>query len=86
MKHYVVGRGRATARPRAAKGFDVNMRVTTVCRVICPSCFQSIELVIDGTVPHQRYVEDCEVCCEPMIVEIDATGAEPIVEVNREND
>jgi hypothetical protein len=69
-----------------SKGVSVSARVTTVRRVLCPFCGQSVELLIDGTVPHQRYVEDCEVCCEPMIVEIDATGDEPTVVVSRENE
>jgi hypothetical protein len=62
------------------------VHVTTVYRVVCPSCGESVELLIDGTVPHQRYVEDCEVCCAPMIVEVDATTEEPTVVVTRENE
>jgi hypothetical protein len=65
---------------------SVRVRVTTVSRVVCPSCGQYVELLVDGTVPRQRYVEDCEVCCEPMTVEVDATGDEPIVAVSRENE
>jgi hypothetical protein len=35
--------------------------------VICPSCGEEIELVLDpGGGPVQEYVEDCEVCCHPM--------------------
>jgi hypothetical protein len=60
--------------------------VTTVCRVVCPSCGQSVELLIDATVGHQRYVEDCEVCCAPMVVDVDATVDEPVVVVTRENE
>jgi hypothetical protein len=62
------------------------VNVTTVCRVLCPYCGQPVELLIDGTVANQRYVEDCEVCCRPMIVEVDATPDEPVVEVRRENE
>jgi hypothetical protein len=61
--------------------------VTTNHRVLCPYCGQPVELLVDATVPKQRYVEDCEVCCEPMIVEVDATtGDEPTVVVSRENE
>jgi hypothetical protein len=62
------------------------LNVTTVCRVLCPYCGQPVELLIDGTVANQRYVEDCEVCCRPMIVEVDASADEPVVDVRRENE
>jgi hypothetical protein len=45
--------------------------------VSCPYCGEPNELVIDTTVSQQEYVEDCAVCCRPMVVvtEIDADGA-----------
>ena len=44
--------------------------------VDCPYCGESIELVIDDSVEHQRYVEDCAVCCRPIDVDVsvDADG------------
>ncbi|MGD9253857.1 MAG: CPXCG motif-containing cysteine-rich protein [Holophagae bacterium] len=53
--------------------------------VLCPYCGQPVELLIDTTIPHQQYVEDCEVCCRPMVVAVDATADEPIVDVTQEN-
>lgn len=35
----------------------------------CPYCAAPISMLLDPTVPAQRYVEDCEVCCNP--IEID---------------
>jgi hypothetical protein len=32
----------------------------------CPYCWQEISMVLDTSVPRQRYVEDCEVCCKPI--------------------
>jgi transcription elongation factor Elf1 len=32
----------------------------------CPYCWQEISVVLDLSVPHQKYVEDCEVCCKPI--------------------
>jgi len=58
----------------------------TTAAVLCPYCGETIELLIDATLPHQRYVEDCEICCRPIIVEIDATADEPAVGVSRENE
>ncbi len=32
----------------------------------CPYCWESISMVLDASVPEQTYVEDCEVCCQPI--------------------
>ena len=37
--------------------------------VTCPYCGEPITLLVDASVPEQSYVEDCEVCCRPMIVQ-----------------
>jgi transcription elongation factor Elf1 len=34
----------------------------------CPYCWQAISMVLDLSVPEQTYVEDCEVCCQPIEV------------------
>ena len=34
----------------------------------CPFCGQSMELVLDTSIPSQRFVTDCEVCCRPFEV------------------
>jgi len=39
---------------------------------ICPYCWQEISMLLDNSVS-QKYIEDCEVCCNPieLIVEFD---------------
>jgi len=32
----------------------------------CPHCGEQISMILDPSVPHQSYVEDCEVCCRPI--------------------
>ena len=32
----------------------------------CPYCFQGISILVDPSVESQEYVEDCEVCCNPI--------------------
>ncbi|HSR59984.1 MAG TPA: CPXCG motif-containing cysteine-rich protein [Robiginitalea sp.] len=32
----------------------------------CPYCWETVSVLIDTSVPSQTYVEDCEVCCNPM--------------------
>ena len=33
---------------------------------LCPYCWQTISMVLDVSIPEQTYVEDCEVCCQPI--------------------
>ncbi|HMB63967.1 MAG TPA: CPXCG motif-containing cysteine-rich protein [Eudoraea sp.] len=34
----------------------------------CPCCWEDISMLLDSSVPEQSYVEDCEVCCNPIEV------------------
>lgn len=34
----------------------------------CPHCWEAISLTLDLSVPQQSYIEDCPVCCRPMLV------------------
>lgn len=34
----------------------------------CPYCGEGIELLVDCSVADQEYVEDCSVCCRPIVV------------------
>tara|TARA_Y100000593_G_C4245416_1_gene304400 strand:+ start:547 stop:729 length:183 start_codon:yes stop_codon:yes gene_type:complete len=29
----------------------------------CPYCFEEISMLLDPSVSRQEYIEDCEVCC-----------------------
>jgi len=50
----------------------------------CPHCGEPITMLLDLSEPDQEYVEDCEVCCNPIgvrvrarrgaLVEFDATA------------
>lgn len=32
----------------------------------CPYCWQEISMIFDLSVEAQSYIEDCEVCCNPI--------------------
>ena len=32
----------------------------------CPYCWEEISFLLDTSVSNQAYVEDCEVCCNPI--------------------
>jgi hypothetical protein len=36
----------------------------------CPYCGELIEVLIDSSVDCQEYIEDCSVCCRPIIFSI----------------
>jgi hypothetical protein len=42
----------------------------------CPYCGEPISIIIDHSLGEQEYVEDCQVCCRPMVISIsiDAHG------------
>lgn len=43
---------------------------TQLADSFCPYCGEPIQLVIDCSVAEQEYVEDCQVCCQPMLVQV----------------
>ena len=32
----------------------------------CPYCWQQISMLLDTSIAEQTYIEDCEVCCNPI--------------------
>jgi hypothetical protein len=38
----------------------------------CPYCWESITVLVDTSVAEQEYVEDCEVCCNPIAIHVRA--------------
>lgn len=42
----------------------------------CPHCWESITLTLDLSVPEQSYIEDCPVCCKPLVVSYTAIDGE----------
>jgi hypothetical protein len=34
----------------------------------CPYCWEEISMLLDPSVSRQAYVEDCEICCNPIEV------------------
>ena len=40
----------------------------------CPYCWESISMLLDTSVINQAYVEDCEVCCNPIQISYSSDG------------
>lgn len=53
----------------------------------CPYCGEPIEILVDGSVDSQRYIEDCQVCCRPIEIAVDVgEDGELHVGITSEND
>lgn len=38
--------------------------------ITCPYCGEAISVLVDGSLSEQRYVEDCQVCCRPIALDV----------------
>ncbi len=49
---------------------------TQAAFVDCPYCGENFETTVDCSVDYQQYIEDCQVCCSPILftVQVDAEG------------
>jgi len=55
--------------------------------ISCPYCGETIFILVDDSLPEQNYVEDCQVCCRPIVlnVTVDLDGDAAVV-ATAEND
>jgi len=54
--------------------------------IACPYCGETIEVLIDCSVPEQHYIEDCQVCCRPINFRVTVSESEgPTVQAADDN-
>jgi hypothetical protein len=55
--------------------------------ISCPYCGETISVLIEDSLPEQQYIEDCQVCCRPIVIDV-AVGADgaPTVGARVENE
>jgi hypothetical protein len=55
--------------------------------VQCPYCGEAIDVFVDDSAGDQSYIEDCQVCCRPIVLKLtlDDDGAAQVV-ARAEND
>ena len=63
------------------------MRSLTEEPLTCPFCGESITVVVDHSLGDQEYVEDCQVCCRPLVltIAVDPSG-DAVVTARNENE
>jgi len=40
----------------------------------CPYCWEQVSVLVDVSQSSQTYIEDCEVCCNPIQFQIQCSG------------
>lgn len=41
---------------------------------VCPYCGERVSVLLDLSAGSASYLEDCEVCCRPVAIRVDAEG------------
>ena len=55
-------------------------------QISCPYCGEIVDVFVDRSVPEQVYVEDCYVCCRPILLSVRVgAGDEVAIEARQEN-
>ena len=45
-------------------------------RIHCPYCAEALNIDIDLSAGGQTYIEDCQICCQPMQIAFDVDNGE----------
>ncbi len=44
----------------------------------CPYCWEQISMLIDTSQRRQNYIEDCEICCNPIQIDVTCEDQENV--------
>ena len=44
------------------------MNILIETPIECPYCGEPITILVDASIADQAYLEDCQVCCQPMVI------------------
>ena len=64
------------------------MQALEEANLTCPHCGEPITLLLDLSGGSQSYTEDCEICCQPILVSLcmDEHSEEVHIDLRREQD
>ena len=54
-------------------------------QITCPFCWEVLTIALDMSLPEQDYIEDCQVCCQPIRIRYTSeTGELVSIEATRD--
>jgi len=62
------------------------MNIVEEMELMCPYCGEILTVLVDCSVEAQSYVEDCQVCCQPMVLDISVDDGEVALQARREDE
>lgn len=60
--------------------------LTHARQIQCPYCGETIEILIDGSLEQQQYIEDCSVCCRPIELSVTVSYDGILVHARRDDE
>ena len=45
-------------------------------QITCPFCWETLTILVDLSIPEQDYIEDCQVCCQPIRIRYSSDNGE----------
>lgn len=61
-------RASSAAHPATDPGGEAIM--LEPANIQCPYCWEMLGISVDPSVREQSYVEDCQVCCQPILIHV----------------
>ena len=56
-------------------------------KIDCPYCGEQIDILLDTSISDQNYIEDCQVCCRPITIDVTTShDGELSVSASHENE
>ena len=52
--------------------------------ISCPYCGEQIDILVDPSITEQSYIEDCQVCCRPLVLSVTVRDDEAWAEARPE--
>ena len=42
--------------------------------ISCPYCGEPITILVEASLGQQQYIEDCQVCCKPIVIHLQTSA------------
>ena len=54
--------------------------------VQCPYCGETFTVLVDCSITEQSYIEDCQVCCQPILMDVSVADEEISIRTRRDDE